>query len=73
VPDPAWGEAVAVAVVLRPGAQVGDDELREHLAARLARFKLPRHWLRLEALPKTALGKVQRQSFPALLGPSSRP
>jgi len=67
VPDAAWGEAVAVAVVLRPGAQVGDDELREHLAARLARFKLPRHWLRLDALPKTALGKVQRQSLPALL------
>ncbi len=67
MPDPAWGEAVAVAVVLRPGAQVGDDELREHLAARLARFKLPRHWLRLQALPKTALGKVQRQSLPALL------
>jgi fatty-acyl-CoA synthase len=70
MPDPAWGEAVAVAVVLRPGAQIGDDALREHLAARLARFKLPRHWLRLDALPKTALGKVQRQSLPALLGKS---
>ena len=72
VPDPAWGEAVAVAVVLRPGAQVGDDELREHLAARLARFKLPRHWLRLEALPKTALGKVQRQMLAERLGTNRR-
>ena len=68
MPDPAWGEAVAVAVVLRPGAQAGDEDLRDHLAARLARFKLPRHWLRLDQLPKTALGKVQRQSLPALLG-----
>lgn len=68
VADAAWGEAVAVAVVLRPGAQVGDDALREHLAQRLAKFKLPRHWLRLDALPKTALGKVQRQSLAALLG-----
>ena len=67
VPDAAWGEAVAVAVVLRPGAQTADDELREHLATRLARFKLPRHWLRLEALPKTALGKVQRQSLARLI------
>lgn len=66
VPDAEWGEAVAVAVVLRPGAQVGDDELREHLATRLARFKLPRRWLRLDALPKTALGKVQRQSLARL-------
>jgi fatty-acyl-CoA synthase len=72
IPDPAWGEAVTVAVVLRPGAQVADDELRDHLAARLARFKLPRHWLRLEALPKTALGKVQRQMLAARLGTNRR-
>jgi fatty-acyl-CoA synthase len=67
LPDPDWGEAVAVAVVLRPGAQADDEALRAHLAARLARFKLPRHWLRLDALPKTALGKVQRHSLPALV------
>ena len=66
VPDAAWGEAVAVAVVLRPGARTTNDELRDHLAARLARFKLPRRWLRLDALPKTALGKVQRQSLARL-------
>lgn len=65
LPDATWGEAVAVALVLHPGAQVGDDELREFLAPRLARYKLPRHWLRLEALPKTALGKVQRQALAA--------
>ncbi len=67
VPDPQWGEAVAVALVLRPGAQASDEELRAHLAARVARYKLPRHCVRLEALPKTALGKVQRQALVALL------
>jgi fatty-acyl-CoA synthase len=67
VPDAEWGEAVAVAVVLRPGAQVDDAQLREHLAQRLARYKLPRRWLRLEALPKTALGKVQRAALAAQL------
>ena len=67
LPDPQWGEAVAVAVVLRPGAGAADESLREHLAARLARFKLPRHWLRVDALPKTALGKVQRGELPALV------
>jgi fatty-acyl-CoA synthase len=67
VPDADWGEAVAVAVVLRPGAQVDDAQLREHLAQRLARYKLPRRWLRLEALPKTALGKVQRAALAAQL------
>ncbi|WP_332816460.1 class I adenylate-forming enzyme family protein [Ramlibacter sp.] len=69
VPDPQWGEAVAVALVLRPGAQASDEELRAHLAARVARYKLPRHCVRLEALPKTALGKVRRQALAALLDP----
>ena len=60
LPDARWGELVAVAVVLKPGAAASEDELREHLGRRLARFKLPRRWLWREQLPKTALGKVQR-------------
>lgn len=67
IPDPRWGEAVAVAVVLRAGASAGDDDLRDHLATRLARFKLPRRWVRVDALPKTALGKVQRAALAKLL------
>jgi fatty-acyl-CoA synthase len=60
VADPQWGEVVAVAVVLKAGTTAGEADLREHVAQRLARFKLPRRWLWLDALPKTALGKVQR-------------
>jgi fatty-acyl-CoA synthase len=61
VADEKWGEAVAVAVVLRAGGSANEAALRDHLAARIASFKLPRRWLWLDALPKTALGKVQRQ------------
>lgn len=60
VPDAQWGEAVAVAVVARAGAPVTQEELQAHLQARLARYKMPRHWLWVAALPRTALGKVQR-------------
>jgi fatty-acyl-CoA synthase len=67
LPDAQWGEAVAVAVVLHAGAQASADELREHLAARLARFKLPRHVVFVQSLPRTALGKVQRQALAALV------
>lgn len=63
VPDAQWGEIVAMAVVLREGAVFDERLLREHLAARIARFKLPRRWVRLDALPKTALGKVRRQAL----------
>jgi fatty-acyl-CoA synthase len=67
--DPDWGEAVVVAVVLAPGQQASEQELQVHLAGRLARYKLPRRWMFLEALPKTALGKVQRQRLQQLAMP----
>jgi fatty-acyl-CoA synthase len=67
VPDAQWGEIVAMAVALRPGAARDEPALRAFLEGRLARFKLPRRWLFVDALPKTALGKVQRQQLPQLL------
>ena len=66
LPDEEWGEAVAAAVVLKPGQVVSEQELQSHLAGRLARYKLPRRWFWLAALPKTALGKVQRQALAQL-------
>ena len=60
LPDPQWGEVVAVAVVARPGASVDEGGLMAHLAGRIARYKVPRRWIFLAQLPKTALGKVQR-------------
>jgi fatty-acyl-CoA synthase len=66
-PDEEWGEAVAVAMVARPDVPVSEDELRTHLQARIARYKMPRRWLWVDALPKTALGKVQRTELARLL------
>ena len=63
LPDADWGEAVAVAVVRKPGSEVSQHDLHAFLAQRLARYKLPRHWLWLDALPRTALGKVRRQAL----------
>jgi fatty-acyl-CoA synthase len=73
VHDDVWGESVAVAVVLKSGATASEQELQAHLAQRIARFKLPRRWFWLEALPKTALGKVQRQVLAQLAGIAPSP
>jgi fatty-acyl-CoA synthase len=67
-PDAQWGEVVAAAVVLKAGAHADEAVLRAHLETRLARFKQPRRWLWLDALPKTALGKVQRPALVRLAG-----
>ena len=53
-------------MVLRPGAQVSDEALAAHLGQRLARYKIPRRWIRVPALPRTALGKVQRHLLAGL-------
>jgi fatty-acyl-CoA synthase len=64
--DDEWGEVVAAAVVLREGADANEEALRAHLAARIARYKLPRRWFFVGQLPKTALGKVQRAALAEL-------
>jgi fatty-acyl-CoA synthase len=53
--------------VRRPGAPADAAPLRAHLQARLARYKLPRRWVFVEALPKTALGKIRRAALADLL------
>ena len=54
VPDPDWGEIVAAAVVRRPGVALSEDEVVEHVRARLAGYKKPRIVRFLDALPRTA-------------------
>ena len=73
VADATWGEVVAAAVVLQPGLSVSESELQAHLAAKLARYKLPRRWLWLQSLPKTALGKIQRQALAQLAADAPAP
>ncbi len=58
VPDEEWGERVGAAVVLKPGARLSLEELRQWGAAHLAPYKLPTRLLELESLPRNALGKV---------------
>ena len=47
-------------VVLKAGTQVGDGELKAFVKERLAAYKYPRAIEFVEALPKTATGKIQR-------------
>jgi len=58
--DPEWGESVAAAVVLRPGAMLLLAELRNWARTLLSGPKLPRRMLVLDALPSNAMGKVAK-------------
>ncbi|HWQ29001.1 MAG TPA: 2-succinylbenzoate-CoA ligase, partial [Dehalococcoidia bacterium] len=61
VPDERWGQAVAAAVVLAPGARVSEDELRAFCRERLAGYKTPAGIRFADALPRTTAGKLQRR------------
>ena len=62
-PDPEWGERV-VAWVVPAGATVpGLDELRELVGADLARWAAPRELVVVDALPRSAGGKLQRSAL----------
>jgi O-succinylbenzoic acid--CoA ligase len=57
--DPAWGQVVVAAIVADEGAV--PEEIRVWMRGRLAGFKVPSRIERVEALPMTASGKVQRR------------
>jgi len=60
MPHEKWGEAPHAFVVLKTGACVNGEELREFARARLAHFKVPAAFTVVEELPKTATGKIQK-------------
>jgi acyl-CoA synthetase (AMP-forming)/AMP-acid ligase II len=69
VPDPdgIWGERIE-AYVVKDGeaeveAEVEEDDLTRFVSERLADFKVPRAFHFIDQLPKTPLGKIQRQKL----------
>jgi fatty-acyl-CoA synthase len=60
VPDPRYGEAVTVSVILRDGASLTEDGLREYCAEKIAHYKVPKYVLFVDEFPMTVTGKVQK-------------
>lgn len=73
VPEPELGEEVHAAVVLRAGHAATEDALRQHVADRLAYFKVPRRVHLVAAIPLGPTGKLQRIGLAARLGVAARP
>ncbi len=60
IPDAQWGEAVTAFVVIREGAEVTGDDLREHCRPLISHYKVPKQVLLVDSLPKAATGKIQK-------------
>ncbi len=64
VPHAVLGEEVGAVVQLRAGSGATEADLRDHLAARLAAFKVPvRFWFKDEPLPRNPQGKILKREL----------
>lgn len=60
VPDEKYGEVVGAFVMLKPGADLSEDDIREYARNRIASYKVPRYIFFGHEYPLTASGKVQK-------------
>jgi len=63
IPDDHWGELPAAHVVLEAGKTITEEELIDYCAAAIARHKRPRLVKFVDSLPKTAVGKIQKNAI----------
>ena len=63
VPDKDFGQRLRAFAVRSAGAEVGEDEIKEHVKANLASFKAPREVIFLDQLPRNATGKVLKREL----------
>ena len=67
IPDEKWQERPLATVVVREGATVTPEQLRDHLAGTFAKWQLPDAWAFVDEVPRTSVGKfdkkVVRQGF----------
>jgi feruloyl-CoA synthase len=64
-PDPQWGEQVVAFITTVDGSQFGVEELRDYLADKLARYKLPREVIVTDDLPRNPSGKLLKHKLRA--------
>jgi amino acid adenylation domain-containing protein len=61
IPDPMLGEAIRAYVVVEPEAGLSDKQLRVACAAKLENFMVPKEFVFVAEMPKTATGKVSKK------------
>jgi fatty-acyl-CoA synthase len=60
VPDAKFGEELCAWIILRPGVQASDEDIRAFCRGQIAHFKIPRYIKFVDGFPTTATGKVQK-------------
>ena len=67
IPDETWGEAVAAMVTLKEGADLNLAQLKEWASDKLTNYKIPKHLMVVEELPRNAMGKVTKPAVKEIM------
>ena len=67
IPDERLGEVPVAAVVMKQGAKLGAESVRDALRSRLAAYELPRRVVFVDAIPRHDTGKVDRDAVGRLV------
>jgi acyl-CoA synthetase (AMP-forming)/AMP-acid ligase II len=65
VPDDTWGEVVVAYVQPRPDGTVDPDALKARSASSLSGYKRPTAYVAVDAIPKNAVGKIDKVALRA--------
>jgi fatty-acyl-CoA synthase len=57
VPHPKWSERPLAVIVLRPGAQASEGDIRAHLLKQFVKWMVPDAYVFVDAIPRTSTGK----------------
>ncbi len=68
VPDAKYGEALFAVIVKAPGADLTEDEVIGHCRARIGGYKVPRRMAFVDAMPKSAMGKILKNELRRIYG-----
>jgi malonyl-CoA/methylmalonyl-CoA synthetase len=67
VEDDTWGESVMAFVVLKDGAQLDYDQLKQWCSGKMSAYKVPKQLRIVDSLPRNAMGKVTKPDLKALI------
>ncbi len=63
-----WGEVGCAVIVVKPGETLNEQQVIDHCAGRLARFKIPKKVVFLDSLPRNAMNKILKGELRDQLG-----
>lgn len=63
VPDEKWGEVGKAFLTLKPGKMLKEEDIRNYLIERLAKYKIPKYFEIRDTLPTSATGKILKREL----------